>query len=97
MPWSHQEHLDNLVRHIGLVRDACLLLGRRLMADGQPTFGRILIARGFKHDASKFEGVELEYLHAGPDVPAAELALARRDPARRWRSAALLWPLFTKG
>lgn len=23
--------------------------------------------------------------------------LAKRDPARRWRRAALLWPLFTKG
>ena len=31
------------------------------------------------------------------ETRAAELALARRDPARRWRSAALLWPLFTKG
>lgn len=27
----------------------------------------------------------------------AELALARRDPARRWRSPRLVWPLFTKG
>ncbi len=27
----------------------------------------------------------------------AELKLARRDPARRWRSAGLVWPLFTKG
>ena len=25
------------------------------------------------------------------------LALERRDPARRWRNARLLWPQFTKG
>ena len=31
------------------------------------------------------------------EARAAELALARRDPARRWRSARLVWPLFTKG
>jgi len=28
---------------------------------------------------------------------AADRKLARRDPARRWRSAGLVWPLFTKG
>lgn len=27
----------------------------------------------------------------------AELKLAQRDPAKRWRSARLVWPLFTKG
>lgn len=27
----------------------------------------------------------------------AKRITARRDPAARWRSARLLWPLFTKG
>lgn len=27
----------------------------------------------------------------------AERQLAPRDPARRWRSARLIWPLFTRG
>ncbi|NBW76179.1 MAG: hypothetical protein EBR34_10300 [Sphingomonadaceae bacterium] len=27
----------------------------------------------------------------------ADRALAARDPARRWRAARLVWPLFTKG
>ncbi len=31
------------------------------------------------------------------EARAAELAQARRDPAQRWRSARLIWPLFTKG
>ncbi|MBK6802746.1 hypothetical protein [Novosphingobium sp.] len=28
---------------------------------------------------------------------AETLRMERRDPARRWRRAALLWPLFSKG
>jgi hypothetical protein len=66
-----EQHLDNLVRHIELVREACLLLGKRLIARDRQEFGRILIAHGFAHDASKFQGVEWEYLHAGRDVPKA--------------------------
>src|SRR3954451_24415783 len=71
-----EEHLDSLVRHIGLVRDACLMLGRRLMAQGREDFGRLLIAHGFVHDASKFHGIEWDYLHIGPDVPTEGLRLA---------------------
>ena len=62
-------HLDALIRHVGLVRDACILLGKRLIARGRPDFGRLLIARGVVHDASKFYGIEWEYLQTGEDVP----------------------------
>lgn len=82
MPLSPQEHLDNLVRHIDLVRGACLLLGKRLMARGHQEFGRILISRGFEHDVSKFSGIEWDYLHAGRDVPLDELELAIRQHVR---------------
>ena len=71
-----EEHLDNLVRHIELVRAACLLLGKRLIAKGEEDFGRLLIANGFIHDVSKFSGVEWRYLHAGKDVPKEKLDLA---------------------
>jgi len=74
--WSVQEHLENLVRHIELVRDACLLLGKRLIAMGRVDFGRILIANGFRHDASKFHGIEWDFLHRGKDTPKEELDLA---------------------
>ncbi len=70
------EHLDNLVRHINLVRESCTLLGRRLIREGRVDFGRLLIARGFRHDASKFSGIEWDYLHAGPDVPKERLDAA---------------------
>lgn len=75
---DNEAHLDALIRHIGLVRDACVLLGKRLIAQGRPHFGRLLIARGFVHDASKFQGIEWEYMTAGTDVPAEmrDLAIA---------------------
>lgn len=82
MPLSPQDHLDNLVRHIDLVRGACLLLGKRLIARGRQEFGRILISRGFEHDVSKFSGIEWDYLHAGRDVPREQLELAVRQHVR---------------
>src|SRR6185369_7717232 len=75
-----EDHLNNLVRHIELVREACLLLGKRLISEeGRKEFGRILIGNGFVHDASKFAGIEWEYLHAGKDVPKEKLELAIRQ------------------
>src|SRR5438309_8877509 len=71
-----EEHLDNLIRHIQLVQGAGLLLGKRLIRRGEADFGRLLIARVFVHDATKFYGVEWKYLHAGKDVPEDQLALA---------------------
>ena len=71
-------YLDSLIRHIGLVRDACVRLGKRLTAEGRPHLGRLVIARGFVHDASKFYGIEWEYLTTGQDVPdtVRELAIS---------------------
>jgi hypothetical protein len=71
-----EQHIENLVHHIEQVRRNCLLLGRRLMARGRQEFGRLVIARGFVHDESKFFGIEWDYLHAGRDVPKELLDLA---------------------
>lgn len=79
---SQREHLDNLVRHIDLVREACLLLGRRLMDQGRGEFGRLVIAAGFQHDVSKFFGIEWDYLHAGRDCPKDLLELAIKQHTR---------------
>lgn len=73
---TQREHLDNLIRHIDLVREACTLLGKRLMDQGRGEFGRLLIAAGFQHDVTKFFGIEWRYLHAGRDVPKEQLELA---------------------
>lgn len=76
--FSVDEHIDNLIRHIGLVREACILMGKRLIKSGRVEFGRLLIAKGFEHDVSKFYGIEFEFLHAGPDVDKDSLYLAIR-------------------
>lgn len=74
--YSLEKHLDNLTRHITLVRESCLILGKKFIEEGRIEFGRILIARGFCHDVSKFYGIEWEYLHAGPDTPKEKLDMA---------------------
>lgn len=71
-----EEKLDNLIRHIEKVREACQLLGKRLISSGREHFGRMLIARGFVHDCSKFYGMEWEYLDGGPEVPVQRKQMA---------------------
>jgi hypothetical protein len=78
MPLSMIDHLENLTNHINMVRANCLLLGKRLIAQGRSEFGKDIIARGYAHDNSKFEGIEWEYLHAGKDIPKEKLDLAIR-------------------
>jgi hypothetical protein len=68
-----EQHLDNLIRHIELVRGAGIILGRRLIAQGRVNFGRILIAKVHAHDQSKFYGIEWQLLHMGPDIPMTNL------------------------
>src|SRR6186713_949777 len=84
MPWSFQEHLENLTRHIELVRENCALLGRRLLAAGKvdENFVRDLVALGHVHDASKFRGIEWDYLHTGPDTPEDLARLATEQHVR---------------
>jgi hypothetical protein len=73
---SCEEHLENLVRHIDMVRQAGLLLGKRLMAKERKDFGRLLIARCYEHDVSKFYGIEWRFLHAGKDMDKEDLERA---------------------
>jgi hypothetical protein len=76
---SLEQHLDNLIRHIELVREACILLGKKLIANDRHYFGRLLIAKGFEHDTSKFYGIEWDYLHSGRDVPKDKIECAIRQ------------------
>jgi len=76
MIYTTEQHIDDLLRHLGLVREACCLLGGRLMDRGETDFGRLLIARGHIHDASKFHGIEWDYLHVGDSVNEGMLKLA---------------------
>lgn len=54
--------IEFVARHIRNVEDNCLFLGKKLIERGDIDLGRKLIANGTVHDASKFHGIEFEYL-----------------------------------
>lgn len=62
--------INHLTRHIRNVEDNCVLLGTKLIQSGEVELGKQLIANGFVHDASKFNGIEFDFLTTG--VPTEE-------------------------
>jgi len=54
-----------ITRHIRNVEDNCLILGERLINNGEIELGHKLIANGHIHDASKFHGIEWEQMAPG--------------------------------
>lgn len=76
------KRLQCLIRHVEDVRHDCQLLGTRLIERGEADLGRQLIANGFIHDHSKFEGIEWEHLHSKDDplFPAAWDHHVRENP-----------------
>lgn len=69
------KHFKSVLRHIKHVQDAAQLLGERMMENGDRDQGRILIANSFKHDNSKFYGIEWEYMGA-EEIDKDKLGLA---------------------
>jgi len=53
-----------LTRHIRNVSDNCMILGEKLIQQGDIELGQQLIANGFSHDLSKFKGIEWKELTA---------------------------------
>lgn len=64
------DKIRGITRHIRNVEDNCLILGEKLIERGDINLGRQLIANGFVHDASKFTGIEFEYM--APGTPTVE-------------------------
>jgi len=54
--------INRLTRHIRNVESNCILLGVKLIEQGNIELGHRLIANGMVHDASKFSGIEFENL-----------------------------------
>ena len=54
--------INRLTRHIRNVEDNCILLGTKIIQQGDIELGHKLIANGMVHDASKFIGIEFENL-----------------------------------
>ena len=71
--------LDKLIRHMENVREACTLLGKKLIDRGEIELGIRLIAEGFKHDQSKFTGIEWDYLIIGNFNGEAKLAATHHN------------------
>lgn len=61
-----QKTLEDLLRHVQGVHENCILLGRRLRDNGEAELGIKLISNGFKHDLSKFSGIEWRFLQTRP-------------------------------
>jgi len=74
------ERVAGIVRHINNVRDNCLLLGERLIGQGEKELGRLLISNGFIHDNSKFHGVEWDHLSSdGTDPELLRVAVSNHN------------------
>ncbi len=61
--------VDALYRHIEEVQRNCRLLGERLIEQGKEALGVQLIANGLVHDASKFRGIEFDFLSIEAQTP----------------------------
>lgn len=57
--------IRSITRHIRNVEDNCLILGERLIAQGEIDLGKQLVTNGFIHDASKFRGIEWDSIIPG--------------------------------
>jgi hypothetical protein len=62
------EKIRLIARHIRNVEDNCVILAEKLLALGEVELARNLVANGMVHDASKFFGIEWEYLSLGNPV-----------------------------
>ncbi|MDF1756019.1 MAG: DUF5662 family protein [Verrucomicrobiales bacterium] len=59
---AFRKKLNLRVRHIQNVQNVSLLLADRLAEKGEFDLARRLVQRSLRHDSSKFEGIEWEYL-----------------------------------
>lgn len=56
------KYLEDVLRHIELVQQNCLVLAKKLIEDGKSLLGRALIQNSLRHDASKLIGMEWKYM-----------------------------------
>lgn len=54
--------LEKLLRHIKLVQEAALIIGKKLIMSGEEELGLQLVSNSMAHDLSKFKGIEWEEL-----------------------------------
>ncbi len=81
---SDLHKINELIRHINYVQEAGILLGTRLIEKGYNQLGINLIARCYRHDNSKFYGIEYDFIshHAEideKDKPKLELVIEHHN------------------
>jgi hypothetical protein len=70
---TDQERIDGLLRHIHAVQENCSILAEKLMLKGECALARRLLQNAQAHDASKFSGIEWEYLTIGNEAKKSDL------------------------
>ena len=73
---TDQERIDGLLRHIKAVQENCAILAEKLMAKGECQLARRLLQNAQAHDASKFSGIEWDFLTIGNAAKGLGLRLA---------------------
>jgi hypothetical protein len=71
-----EKRLKALTRHVNNVLESCILLGNRLIDNGERSLGLELISNGYTHDHSKFSGAEWLYLNEESKEKTPELFFA---------------------
>lgn len=66
--FTFDQHVDDLHAHIRRVQENARVLADKLADRGQTEFARVLLGYAHIHDASKWHGIEWEFMHLGPDV-----------------------------
>ncbi len=74
--YTLEQHIDDLARHIQMVQTNARLLAASLIEGGRREFARVLLSKASVHDASKWSGIEWDYLHQGDDVDKVMLKAA---------------------
>ena len=70
------DHIEDLLSHIRRVQGNAEQLAKELIEQGRNDFARLLLAKVHHHDASKWAGIEWEYMHRGPGVDGPMLQAA---------------------
>lgn len=68
--------VNDLIRHIEIVRESSIIIGNILIEQGRQVLGHDVIRRGHAHDLSKFTGIERLFLHQKKKVNKKNLELA---------------------
>ena len=66
--------LESILRHIDNVQVAARLLSKRLIDRGDIHLAKMLLLHSLSHDASKFSGIQFEFLRVGADPEKLKLA-----------------------